>query len=276
MLTAVIFRQRYDKPDYMKPAIPAGGSVFVTSCENNTLITNLPHRLLFRSGEFSGMGHGWRHGSQPSLFRPRPINKDNVSRLRIAWTYDSGDAYPNSDVQCNPIVVGGVMYVTTAKMRVVALDAATGKQIWRFDGGNDRAMHPNRGVTYWTDGSQSRIFVTIGRDLLSIDAKTGKLALDFGNQGKVDLRTAFDRPIEDISLTVTTPGTIYKDLIILGSSVSETLPATPGDIRAYDVRTENSAGRSIQFRIQASSGTRRGRRTPGRHRAPLTTGQAWR
>lgn len=165
------------------------------------------------------------------------INKDNVSRLRIAWTYDSGDAYPNSDVQCNPIVVGGVMYVTTAKMRVVALDAATGKQIWRFDGGNDRAMHPNRGVTYWTDGSQSRIFVTIGRDLLSIDAKTGKLALDFGNQGKVDLRTAFDRPIEDISLTVTTPGTIYKDLIILGSSVSETLPATPGDIRAYDVRT---------------------------------------
>lgn len=165
------------------------------------------------------------------------INKDNVTRLRIAWTYDSGDAYPNSDVQCNPIVVDGVMYVTTAKTRVVALDAATGKQIWRFDGGNGRAMHPNRGVTYWTDGSQTRILVTIGHDLLSIDAKTGKLALDFGNQGKVDLRTAFDRPIEDISLTVTTPGTIYKDLIILGSSVSETLPATPGDIRAYDVRT---------------------------------------
>jgi quinoprotein glucose dehydrogenase len=165
------------------------------------------------------------------------INKDNVTRLRIAWTYDSGDAYPNSDVQCNPIVVDGVMYVTTAKTRVVALDAATGKQIWRFDGGNGRAMHPNRGVTYWTDGSQTRILVTIGHDLLSIDAKTGKLALDFGNQGKVDLRTAFDRPIEDISLTVTSPGTIYKDLIILGSSVSETLPATPGDIRAYDVRT---------------------------------------
>ena len=165
------------------------------------------------------------------------INKDNVTRLRIAWTYDSGDAYPNSDVQCNPIVVDGVMYVTTAKTRVVALDAATGKQIWRFDGGNGRAMHPNRGVTYWTDGSQTRILVTIGHDLLSIDAKTGKLALDFGNQGKVDLRAAFDRPIEDISLTVTTPGTIYKDLIILGSSVSENLPATPGDIRAYDVRT---------------------------------------
>src|SRR5690348_5538686 len=165
------------------------------------------------------------------------INKSNVSRLRIAWTYDSGDAYPNSDVQCNPIVVGDVMYVTTPKSHVVALNAATGKEIWRFDAGNGRATHPNRGVTYWTDGSQSSILVTIGHDLLSLDPKTGKLVPDFGNQGRVDLRTAFDKPIEDVSLTVTSPGTIYKDLIILGSSVAETLPATAGDIRAYDVRT---------------------------------------
>lgn len=164
------------------------------------------------------------------------INKSNVSKLSVAWTYDSGDAYPNSDVQCNPIVVDGVMYVTTAKLRVVALDAATGKQIWRFDSGNSRASHPNRGVTYWTDGSQSRIFVTIGHNLFSIDAKTGKADAGFGDHGSVDLRAAFDRPLEEVSLTVTSPGTIYKDLIILGSSVSEALPATAGDIRAYDVR----------------------------------------
>ena len=167
------------------------------------------------------------------------------------------------------------MYVTTAKTRVVALDAATGKQIWRFDGGNGRAMHPNRGVTYWTDGSQTRILVTIGHDLLSIDAKTGKLALDFGNQGKVDLRTAFDRPIEDISLTVTTPGTIYKDLIILGSSVSENLPATPGIFALTTCARVNCAGRSIH-----SASRRIGNDTwpPNacKTRAPLTTGRAWR
>jgi quinoprotein glucose dehydrogenase len=165
------------------------------------------------------------------------INKNNVSRLKIAWTWDSGDAYPNSDMQCNPIVVSGVMYVTTPKTRVAAIDAATGKEIWRFDAGNGRATHPNRGVSYWTDGSQSRILITIGHDLLSLDAKTGKLVPDFGNQGRVDLRAAFERPLDEVSLSVTSPGVIYKDLIILGSSVSERLPATAGDIRAYDVRT---------------------------------------
>jgi len=165
------------------------------------------------------------------------INKSNVGRLRAAWTYDSGDAYPNSDVQCNPIMADGVIYVTTAKLRVVALNAASGKQIWSFDTGNDRAPHPNRGVTYWTDGKQARILVTIGHDLFSLDAKTGKPDAAFGSKGTVDLRTAFDKPLEDVSLTVTSPGVIYQDLLILGSSVAETLPATAGDIRAYNVRT---------------------------------------
>jgi glucose dehydrogenase len=165
------------------------------------------------------------------------INTANVSRLRIAWTYDTGDAYPDSDIQCNPIIVNGIMYVTTPKLRVTAVNAATGKEIWRFDAGNGRAPNRNRGVTYWTDGSQSRILVTIGHDLLSLDARTGKLDASFGNQGRVDLRTAFDRPLEEVSLTVTSPGAIYKDLIILGSSVAESLPSTAGDIRAYDVRT---------------------------------------
>lgn len=167
----------------------------------------------------------------------KQIDKSNVSRLRVAWTYDTGDAYPNSDVQCNPIIVDGVMYATTPKTRVVAVNAATGKEIWRFSAGNERARHPNRGVSYWADGSEARILVTIGYELISLDAKTGKPDAKFGTDGKVDLRTAFDRPIEDTSLTVTSAGSIYKDLIILGSSVAESLPATPGDIRAYNVRT---------------------------------------
>ena len=130
------------------------------------------------------------------------------------------------------------MYLTTPKLRVVALDAATGKEIWSFNGLRDqRPNHKNRGLTYWTDGTQARIFFPLGYELLSLDAKTGQLDPAFGMNGKVDMRSAFDRPFDQITISVTTPGVIYKDLIILGSSVPETLPATPGDIRAYDVRT---------------------------------------
>ena len=166
------------------------------------------------------------------------VNTKNVSSLRVAWKFDSGDAYPGSDIQCNPIVIDGVMYITTPTLRVVALDAATGKQIWSFDGTNGgRAPNVNRGVSYWTDGTQSRIFVTLGHELLSLDAKTGKLDVNFGSQGKVDMRTAFGHPLQEVSLSATSPGVIYRDLYIIGSTVSETLPATVGDIRAYDVRT---------------------------------------
>lgn len=166
------------------------------------------------------------------------VNTQNVTSLKVAWEYDSNDAYPGSDIQCNPIVIDGVMYVTTPKLRVAAVDAATGKEIWSFSGlHGGRAPHPNRGLTYWTDGQDARIFVTLGSDLIGLDAKTGKAASGFGVDGKVDLRAAFDPPLKDTSLSVTSPGVIYRDLIILGSSVSETLPATPGDIHAYDVRT---------------------------------------
>ena len=166
------------------------------------------------------------------------IDKDNVSSLKVAWTFESGDSYPGSDIQCNPIVVGGVMFVTTPQSRVVALNAATGQQLWSFVGQySKRAPHPNRGLTYWTDGKQERILLTLGHELLSLDAKNGKLDPQFGTEGRVDLRKAFDTPLEEISLAVTSPGVIYRNLIILGSSVAETLPATVGDIRAYNVQT---------------------------------------
>jgi quinoprotein glucose dehydrogenase len=166
------------------------------------------------------------------------VNRENVVSLRVAWKFDSGDAYPGSDIQCNPIVIGGVMFVTTPKLRVVALNASTGKQIWSFDGhSGPRAPNVNRGVTYWTDGKQARILVTMGHELMSLDAETGRLDANFGDHGRVDMRKAFNQPPEDVSLSATSPGAIYKDLYIIGSTVSETLPATVGDIRAYDVRT---------------------------------------
>jgi quinoprotein glucose dehydrogenase len=166
------------------------------------------------------------------------INAQNVGKLKVAWTFDSHDAYEDSDIQCNPIIIDSVMFVTTPKLRVVALDAATGKQIWSFDElRGEPAPHPSRGVTYWSDQTESRIFITIGEKLIGLNAKTGKLEPNFGNHGYVDLKSAFDPPLNNTSLSVTSPGVIYQDLLILGSSTSETLPAAPGDIRAYDVRT---------------------------------------
>ncbi len=168
----------------------------------------------------------------------KQINRKNVGQLKVAWTYESGDATEKSDIQCNPIVVDGVMYVTTSKLRVVALDAATGKEIWSYDGlQGKRPSHKNRGLTYWTDGKMERLYLPLGPELLSIDTKTGKLDPAFGKDGRVDMRLAFDRPTDSVTISVTTPGVIYRDLIILGSSVPEALPSTPGDIRAYDVRT---------------------------------------
>jgi quinoprotein glucose dehydrogenase len=184
---------------------------------------------------WSAFGGGWENIHYSSL---KQINRENVSKLKVAWTFDSGDAFPGSDIQCNPIIVDGVLYATTPRLKVFALDAATGKQRWIYDGLNGaRPNHKNRGLTYWTDGKQSRILFALGYHLLSLDATTGQPDLAFGDGGKVDLRLAFDRPAEAITISVPTPGAIYKDLIILGSSVPEQLPSTPGDIRAYNVRT---------------------------------------
>jgi quinoprotein glucose dehydrogenase len=187
----------------------------------------------YRGWEFSGGTPDDIHYS--SL---KQINRENVGNLKVAWLFDSGDSYPGSGIECNPIVVGGVLYATTPKLHVVALDAATGKQIWMYDplkGG--RPTHKSRGLTYWTDGKQARIFHSAEHELMSIDAKTGKLDSSFGDNGKVDMRNAYDRPASEIVLTLRSPGVIYKDLLIVGSTVSEWIPSAPGDIRAYDVRT---------------------------------------
>jgi quinoprotein glucose dehydrogenase len=184
---------------------------------------------------WESFGGGYENIHYSSL---KQINTRNVGKLEVAWTYDSGDAYPGSDMQCNPIIVDGVMYATTPRLKVVALDASNGKELWRFDGlKDDRPNHKNRGLMYWTDGKERRIFFPLGHELLSLDAKTGTLDAAFGSGGRVDMRGAFDRPLENLTISVPTPGAVYKDLVILGSSVPEVLPSTPGDIRAYDART---------------------------------------
>jgi quinoprotein glucose dehydrogenase len=169
------------------------------------------------------------------------INRTNVSRLQVAWSFDTGDAFPDSDMECNPIVVNGLLYATTPKLRLIALDAATGKLRWSFDprppDQHTIGRARNRGVTYWAEGADRRVFLPASHWLYALDARTGTPIKTFGENGRVDLRQGLGRPPEEMVISATSPGIVYKDLLIMGSIVSETLPASPGDIRAYDVRT---------------------------------------
>jgi quinoprotein glucose dehydrogenase len=168
------------------------------------------------------------------------INRDNINQLEVAWTYDTGDAFPGSEIQCNPIIVDGVLYATTPKLRVIALDAGSGKLIWSFDPDKGRKAFNkmrNRGVTYWEDANDKRVYFSYRHWLYALDAKTGHPVKSFGNEGRIDLREGLGREIQGLSITVSTPGVVYKDMLIVGSLVSEGLPAAPGYIRAYDLRT---------------------------------------
>lgn len=189
------------------------------------------------SGKDWAIYNGGSDGTHYSSLKQ--ISRDNVQNLKLAWTFDSGDAYPGSELQCNPLIVDGVLYATTPKVNVVALDGATGKLIWRFDPHDGRKVlgkMRNRGITYWSDGRAKRIFVAVRQYLYSLDARTGKPDAAFGASGRIDLRENL-RPGEKEMVSITTPGIIYKDLLIVGSITSETLPTVPGDVRAYEVRT---------------------------------------
>lgn len=167
------------------------------------------------------------------------INRENVQDLQVAWEYDTQDATESSQMQTNPIVVDGLLYGVSPRLRIFAVDAATGEERWTFtpmaDG--ERLTGTQRGVMHWTDGEQSRIFFTAGFFLFALDAKTGEPIPDFGADGRVDLREGFERPAEELNVTARTPGVVYRDLIIMGSVVSEGLPSAPGDIRAFDARS---------------------------------------
>jgi quinoprotein glucose dehydrogenase len=170
----------------------------------------------------------------------RQINRDNIHNLAIAWTYDSGDAFPDSEMECNPIVAHGVLFASTPKLRLIAVDAATGQLRWSFDPNPGEMVTTklrNRGVTYWEEGNDRRVFLVARQYLYAIDATTGKPIASFGVSGRVDLREGLGRDPKLQSISATSPGVIYKNLLILGSIVSEDLPASPGDIRAFDVRT---------------------------------------
>lgn len=164
------------------------------------------------------------------------INRNNVKQLAVAWSFDSQE---EGGLQTSPIVAEGVLYGITPTQKIFALDAATGKLFWKFDSGI-KGTQPDRGLAYWTDGTDKdkRILVGVMNFVYALDAVTGQPITNFGSQGRIDLRENLGRePGASQSVYMTSPGTVYKDLLIVGGRNPETQPSPPGDIRAFDVRT---------------------------------------
>lgn len=192
---------------------------------------------------YAGTKEGNRYSSNEE------INLDNVKQLKVAWIFSTKDkdTANRSQNQCNPIVVDGVLYGTSPKLKLFALDAATGAQHWIFDpasvdtsGKNDQMAYykVSRGVIYWQNvkGGEKRIFYSVGSKTYAIDAETGTPVKTFGLGGYIDLTKDLGRETRSF-IAGTTPGVVYHDLFIVGTRVAESADAAPGHIRAYDVRT---------------------------------------
>ena len=161
------------------------------------------------------------------------INRRNVGKLRVAWTFDT---HEKGGLQTSPLIVGRTLYGFTPTQKVIAVDAATGKLIWTFDSGVV-GTQPGRGLTIWREENESRLFAGVMNFLYALDPATGQPIAAFGEGGRVDLRKQLRGDYQQQSIALTSPGVIYKDLIIVGGRNPETHPAPPGDIRAFDVRT---------------------------------------
>ncbi|MCM3881239.1 MAG: PQQ-binding-like beta-propeller repeat protein, partial [Vicinamibacterales bacterium] len=164
----------------------------------------------------------------------KQINTSNVNQLQVAWTYDVSDT-PGT-LETNPIIVNGVLYGYTPGQKVFAVNAATGKEIWKFDSGQ-LGRGNNRGLSYWRSGSDERIFAGVREFVYSLDAKTGKPDPKFGVQGRFDFRADLRDGPEGTSGALGHPPVIYKDFVIFAGRTSQVLPASPAPVRAYDART---------------------------------------
>lgn len=167
------------------------------------------------------------------------ITAQNVGQLSVAWTYASGGAdtvQNRTQIQCNPLIVNGILYGVSADTQAFALDAATGKQRWRTHL-TDTDGTTSRGVTYCADETGGRLFFGAGPWLYALDAATGNPITSFGQNGRINLKTGLERPGADNYVVSNTPNTIYKNLLIVGVRVAESETALLGDIRAYDVQS---------------------------------------
>jgi len=218
----------------------------MTACRNHV---NGPDYSGWKT--YAGSKDGIRYSSNDQL------NTGNVAGLQVAWTYCSQDKDTgnHSQNQCNPIMVDGVLYGVTPRVKLFALDAATGAIKWLFDPASlepDTAEQDpfaffkvSRGVMYWQneDGTDKRILYSAGAKLFAINAANGQPIKSFGDKGYILLDIDLDRDTSSYNkfIAATTPGIIYKDLLITGMRVAESADAAPGHIRAFDIKTGKRA-----------------------------------
>ncbi|MEI6086203.1 MAG: PQQ-binding-like beta-propeller repeat protein [Bacteroidota bacterium] len=176
------------------------------------------------------------------------IDTNNVASLKKAWEYHTGDADEKTQIQVNPLIIDGVLYAVSPKLKLFALDAGSGKEIWVFNpaepnsisakGNGYFSMNVCRGVSFYKNGkNDQRLFYSASGSLYCVNAVTGKPITSFGTDGKIDLHQDLGVDASNLYVASTTPGMIYKDLIIVGTRVAEEAAAAPGHIRAYDVHT---------------------------------------
>ena len=212
----------------------AATAIFTFSCKQNKEYKGWP--------QYKGSNENIHYSSL------KQVDTANVKQLQVAWTYHTRDADSanHSQIQCNPIVIDGVMYGTTPKMKLFAIDAATGQERWQFNPFDSLAknkrmffiMNNSRGVAYWANGDDKRVFYAAGPYLYCINATTGKTVNGFGDKGKIDLHDGLGRDdVADLFVTASSPPIIYGDIMIMGTRVDEGSHAAPGHIRAYNVRT---------------------------------------
>ena len=184
-------------------------------------------------------GSSWLYGGGPEQIRYsalRQITRENVGRLAVAWTFDSGET---GGLQTQPVVVDGVLYASTPTNKTFALRADTGERLWTFDSGFTWRA-PARGVMYWSSGpggKDGRVYASGDQHVYALDARTGKPIPSFGEDGRIDLRKDLGRDPATQNVRMTSPGVVYRDSIIVGGRVNEGLPGSPGHVRSYDART---------------------------------------
>jgi quinoprotein glucose dehydrogenase len=192
----------------------------------------------------------WHHyGGDPGATRYSPLDQikaSNIKQLKVAWVHHTEDAMerPATTIECEPIVVDGVMYIQTAQLQTRALDPATGKALWNFDPRASRESGGSpgfsRGVTFWQnpgDAKDRRIYAPDGGRLHCLNAATGEPKPDFAKEGSLDLVHGYDPDREDQWVRLTSPPTLYNGILILGGEVGEGQNAAPGHIRGFDALT---------------------------------------
>jgi len=195
----------------------------------------------------------------------KQIDRGNVGRLEVAWTYPIGDG---KKYFFNPLVVDGVIYVLAKGNSIAALDATTGKEMWTWKDSEEITIITHRGINYWEskDRSDRRLLFSANHYLRAIDARTGKPISSFGVNGRVNLKEGLGRDAGTLKLVQSTsPGRVFEDLLILGSATNEGYTSGPGDIRAFDVRTgkvawTDSASRRVRIRYVAQGSVEDGGR----------------